>query len=116
MKYMKNLKKFMPDFNKRLSMKIKILSIFLLLLIPFSIMFNFEFSNGFVLGKYILTSLQMPIYSDVNTGCYFPWIISFILLSIGWIGPRKLLKGRYSRLVDNIFFVCIVFIQIHGSI
>lgn len=79
-------------------------------------MFNFEFSNGFVLGKYILTSLQMPIYSDVNTGCYFPWIISFILLSIGWIGPRKLLKGRYSRLVDNIFFVCIVFIQIHGSI
>ncbi|MEJ8553360.1 hypothetical protein [Tepidibacter sp. Z1-5] len=97
-------------------MKIKILSIFLLLLITFSIMFNFEFPNGFVLGKYILTSLRIPIYSNVNTGWYFPGIIGLILLSIGWIGSRKLLKDRYPRLVDNIFWFVLGFIFLLKSI
>lgn len=97
-------------------MKTKILSIFLLLLIPFSIIFSFEFSNGFVLGKYILTSLRMPVYSNINTGWYFPGIIGVTLLSIGWIGSRKLLKDRYPRLVDNIFGFVLGFIFLLKSI
>lgn len=97
-------------------MKTKVLPIFSLLLIPFSIMFGFEFSNGFVLGEYILTSLQMPIYSNVNTGWYFPGIIGMTILSIGWIGSRKLLKGRHPRLIENIFWFVFGFIFLLKSI
>ncbi len=97
-------------------MKTKILSIFLLLLIPFSIIFNFEFPNGFVLGERIMTSLGMPSYSNVKTGWYFPGIIALAILSIGWIGLRKLLKDRYPRLVDNIFWLVLGFIFLLKSI
>lgn len=97
-------------------MKTKILSIVLLLLIPFSIIFNFEFSNGFILGKSILTSLGIPSYSNGNTGWYFPGIIGLTLLAIGWIGSTKLLKGRYTRLVDNILWFVLGFILLLKSI
>ncbi|WP_099192785.1 hypothetical protein [Tepidibacter mesophilus] len=97
-------------------MKTKILSIFLLLLIPFSIILNFEFPNGFVLGTHILTSLGIPVYSNVNTGWYFPGIIALTLLSTGWIGSRVLLKDRHPKLVDNIFWFILGFIFLLKSI
>jgi hypothetical protein len=90
-------------------MKIKILFIFLLLLIPFSLIFSFEFPNGFVLGESIFIPLGIPIYSGVNEGWYFPGLLAAMILSIGWIGSKNLLKDRYPKFVDNIFWFVLGF-------
>lgn len=90
-----------------------IFGMFLLTIIPFSIIFSFEFSNGFVLGETILKSIGFSIYSNGKTGWYFPGIIALFLLAIGWIGSSKLLKNKYPTLNRNIFgFILILVITL----
>jgi hypothetical protein len=90
-------------------MKTKIISIFLLLLIPFSIIFSFDFPNGFVLGESIFIPLGIPIYSGINEGWYLPGLLAVMFLSIGWIGSKNLLKDRYPKFVDSIFWFVVGF-------
>ncbi|WP_053957313.1 hypothetical protein [Inediibacterium massiliense] len=88
----------------------KILGLFLLILIPFSIVFSFKFPNGFVLGEVILKNIGISIYSNLNTGLYFPGILALIFLATGWIGSSKLLKNKYPKLVKNLFWFIFIFL------
>ena len=87
-----------------------IFGMFLLTIILFSIIFSFEFSNGFVLGETILKSTGFSIYSNGKTGWYFPGIIALFLLAIGWIGSSKLLKNKYLTLNRNMFGFILVLV------